>query len=132
MRADTIIFFVLDYHYRDGNISMSEMNGIMISGAFTDQDSNGFPYKNNGVYTYHPAETALDNVGSNAFGLYYDEDEDGRYGPVGSQQLTDYHYHSSGLVGYVSGSWWNRGPANSQGIFVGIVAVTDTDISRGS
>lgn len=43
---------------------MSEMNGIMISGAFTDQESNGFNYKNNGVYTYHPSAATLDNVGS--------------------------------------------------------------------
>lgn len=64
MRADTIIFFVLDYHYQDVSLGMSEMDGIMISGAFTDQDSNGYNYKNNGVYTYHPTAATLDNVGS--------------------------------------------------------------------
>ena len=63
----------------------------------------------------------------NKFGLYYDEDEDGSYGPVGSQQLTDYHYNSSSSIGYISGSWWDRDPANSQGIFVGIGVITDTD-----
>ena len=47
------------------------MNGIMISGAFTDQDSNGYNYKNNGVYTYHPSVATLDNVGSNAFWYYH-------------------------------------------------------------
>ena len=47
------------------------MNGIMISGAFTDQDSNGFSYKNNGVYTYHPSAANLRNVGSNAFWYYH-------------------------------------------------------------
>ena len=66
-------------------------------------------------------------VESNAFGLYYDEDEDGTYGLVGSQQLTDYHYNSSSLIGYISGSWGNRDPANSQGIFVGLCVITDMD-----
>lgn len=83
------------------------MNGIMISGAFTDQESNGFNYKNNGVYTYHPTAATLNNVGS--------------------QQLTDYHYNSSSSIGYISGSWWDRDPANSQGIFVGMGTITDTD-----
>ena len=64
---------------------------------------------------------------SNKFGLYYDEDEDGTYNPVGSQQLTDYHYNSSSSIGYVSGSCWDRDPANSQGIFVGTCVITDND-----
>lgn len=51
-------------------------------------------------------------VESTAFGLYYDEDEDGRYGPVGSQQLTDYHYTkptypaSDYTTGYMTGEFW--------------------------
>ena len=65
----------------------------------------------------------------NNFGLYYDEDDDGdgRSGPTGSQQLTDYHYNGSSLIGCISGSWWDRDPANSQGIFVGVGVITDTD-----